>query len=54
METAQESMAQGWDSGHDAVEVPQGYFVGSLSVSPGHPDGPGMRRVDHDVYDLET
>ena len=55
METAQESKAQGWVSGHNAVEVPQGYLHrGSLSVSPGPPDGPGMCRVDHDVYDLET
>ena len=54
METAQESKAQGWVSGHNAVEGPQGYFLGSLSVSPGHPDGPGMRRVDHDVYYLQT
>ena len=54
METAQESKAQGWVSGHDAVEVPQGYFRGSLSVSQGHPDGPGLRRIDPDVYDLET
>ena len=49
METAQESKAQGWVSGHDAVEVPQGYLLGSLSVSPA-----GMRRVDHNVYDLQT
>ena len=54
METAQESKAQGWVSGHNAVEVPHGYFLESLGVSPGHPDGPGMRRVDHDVYDLQT
>ena len=54
MDTAQESKAQGWVSGHDVVEGPQGYFLGSLSVSPGHPDGPGMRRVDHDVYCLQT
>ena len=54
METAQESKAQGWVSGHDAVEGPNGYFLGSLSVSLGHPDGPGMRRVDQDVYYLHT
>ena len=54
METSQESKAQGWVSGHDAVEVPQGYFHRSLSVWPGHPDGPSMRRVDHDVYYLQT
>ena len=35
METSQESKAQGWVSGSNAVEVPQGYFLGSLSVSPG-------------------
>ena len=50
METPQESKAQGLVSGHDAVEGLQGYFLGSLGVSPGHPDGPGIRRVDHDVY----
>ena len=54
METAKKSRAQGWISGHHAVEVPQGYFLGSLSDSPGHPDGPSMRRVDHDVHDLQT
>ena len=37
METPQKSKAQGWVSGHNAVEGPQGYFLGSLSVSPGHP-----------------
>ena len=54
METAQESKARGWVSGHDAAEVPQGYLLASLSISPGHMDGPGMRRVDHDVHDLQT
>ena len=54
METSQESKAQGWVSGHDAVEGPQGYFLASLIVSAGHPDGPGMRRVDHDVGYLQT
>ena len=49
METSQESKAQGWVSGHDAVEEPKGYFLGSFSVSAGHPDGLGIRRVDHDV-----
>ena len=29
METAPDSKAQGWVSGHDAVEGPQGYFLGS-------------------------
>ena len=52
IETAQESKAQGWVSGHDAVEIPKGYFPGSLSVLPRHSDGPGMRPVDHNVYDL--
>ena len=32
---------------------PQGYFLGALSVSPDHPDGPGMRRVHHDVNHLQ-
>ena len=53
VETSQESKAQGWVSGHDAVEGPQGYFLGSFSVSPGHPDGRGIRRVDHDVNNLK-
>ena len=53
VETSQESKAQGWVSGHDAVEGPQGYFLGSFSVSPGHPDGPGILRIDHDVNNLE-
>ena len=53
VETSQESKAQGWISGHDAAEGPQGYFLGSFSVSPGHPDGPGIRRVDHDVNNLK-
>ena len=54
METAQESKAQGWVSGHDAVEGTRSYFLGSPSVSPGHLDGPTMLRVDHDVYYLQT
>ena len=54
METTQESKAQRCVWGHNAVEGPQGYFLGSLIVSPGHPDGLGMRRVDHDVYNLQT
>ena len=54
METSQESKAQGWVSGHDAVEGPQGYFLGSLGVSPRHPNGPGMRCIDHDVGYLQT
>ena len=53
VETSQESKAQGWVSGHDAVERPQGYFLGSFSVSPSHLDGPGIRRVDHDVNNLK-
>ena len=53
VETSQESKAPGWVSGHDAVEGPQGYFLGSFSVSSGHPDGPRIRRVDHDVNNLE-
>ena len=32
VETSQESKAQGWVSGHDAVEGPQGYFLGSFGV----------------------
>ena len=32
---------------------PQGYFVGALSVSQGHPDRPGMRRLHHDVNHLQ-
>ena len=54
METSQESKAQGWVSVHDAMEGPLGYSLESLSVSQGHPDGPGMRRVDHDVGYLQT
>ena len=54
METSQESKARGWVSGHDAVKPPQGYFLGSLSAPPGHPDGPSMRCVDHDVAYLQT
>ena len=54
METSPESEAQGWVSGHDAVAGPQGSFLGSLSVSPGHPDGPCMHYVDHDVGCLQT
>ena len=54
METLQVSKAQGWVSGHNAVEGPQGHFLGSLGVSPGHPDGPGMRHIDDDVYYLQT
>ena len=53
VETAQESKAQGWIPGHNAVEGPQGYFLGALSVSPGHPNGPGIRRVDQDVDNLQ-
>ena len=53
VETAQESKAQGWIPGHDAMEGHQGYFLGALSVSPGHPDGPGISRVDHDVNYLQ-
>ena len=54
VETSQESKAQGWVSGHDAVvEGPQGYFLGSFGVSPGHPDGLGIRHVDHDVKNLK-
>ena len=53
LETAQESKAQGWIWGQDAVSGPQGYFVGALIVSPGHPDGPGMRRAHHDVNHLQ-
>ena len=41
---------QGPRVGHDAVEGPHGYFLGSLSVSPGHLDGPGMRRLGHDRH----
>ena len=52
-ETAQESEAPGWIPGHDAVEGPQGYFLGALGVSPGHPNGPGIRRIDHDVDNLQ-
>ena len=54
METSQESKALGWASGHHAVQGPQGYFLGSLSVSLGHPNGPGMRCVEHDVGYLQT
>ena len=53
MDTAQESKAQGWIPGHDALEGPQGYFLGALNLSPGHPNGPGIRRVDRDVDDLQ-
>ena len=53
VETAQESKAQGWIPGHDAMEGPQGYLLGALGVSPGHPNGPGIRRVDHHVNDLQ-
>ena len=49
METSQESQVQGWVSGHNVVDGPPGYFLGSLSVSPRHPDVPRMRRVDYDV-----
>ena len=54
METAQESKAQWWVSGHDVVERPQRYFLGSLSASLGHRNRPGMRRVDYGVYYLQT
>ena len=54
VETAQESKAQGWTPGQDAVEGPQGYFLGALGVSPGHPNGLGIRRVDHDVDNLQN
>ena len=53
VETAQESKAQGCIPGHDAMEGPQGYFLGALSVSPGHQNGPRIRRVDHDVDNLQ-
>ena len=49
VETAQESKAHGWIPGHNAMQGPQGYFLGALSVSPGHPDGPGIRCFDHDL-----
>ena len=53
VETSQERKALGWVSGQDPVEGPQRYFLGSFSVSPGHPDGTGIRRVDHDVNNLK-
>ena len=53
VETAQESKAQGWIPGHDAVEGPRGYFLGALSVLPSHLNGPGIGRVDHDVDNLK-
>ena len=53
VETARESKAQGWIPGHDAVEGPQGYFLGALSVSLGHPNGRGICGIDHDVNDLQ-
>ena len=53
VETAQVSKAHGWIPGHDALEGSQGYFLGALSVSPGHPNGPSIHRIDHDVDDLQ-
>ena len=53
VQTAQESKAQGGIPGHNATEGPQGYFLAALSVSPGHPNGPGIRRVDHDVDNVQ-
>ena len=52
VETAPESKAQRWIPGHDMVYGPQGYFLGALIVSPGHPDEPRMRGVHHDVNHL--
>ena len=43
----------GVDPGPRCDGGPQGNFLGALSVLPGHPNGPGIRRVDDDVDDLQ-